>query len=165
MLIKEAIRLQQLSVFIKKDHKESPVIFDSSNYLSHIEKVEELKGFKLRNNKTILFSSDPDVELVNSDGTTLAVIEIKGGRDTAGALERYGAAKKSFEDAQSYNPNVVTVFLANCITKSVESKILEDKTFSKYYDLSTFLTNDDNKMNFFNFVFNKLLKCPESGNI
>ena len=45
----------------------------------------------------VLVSSEPDIPLINTDGSTIAVIEIKGGTDPAGALEQYGATKKSFE--------------------------------------------------------------------
>lgn len=53
----------------------------------------------LSNHTSILFSSEPDISLLNNQGTTIGVIEVKGGADPAGALERYGAAKKSFEES------------------------------------------------------------------
>jgi lysophospholipase L1-like esterase len=49
--------------------------------------------FELQNGVTMQFSSEPDVAFSRGD-ELLAVIEIKGGVDPAGALERYGAATK-----------------------------------------------------------------------
>jgi hypothetical protein len=61
-----------------------------------VDKVDLLLGVRLNNQTSILFSSEPDLSLLNPAGEVVAVIEVKGGKDTAGALERYGAAKKSW---------------------------------------------------------------------
>lgn len=58
--------------------------------------IERYRGVMLINHTSILFSSEPDISLLSNQGTTLGVIEVKGGVDSAGALERYGAAKKIF---------------------------------------------------------------------
>ena len=41
----------------------------------------------------------------------MAVIEVKGGTDSAGALERYGAAKKSFEHAIEVSPRCKNFYI------------------------------------------------------
>jgi len=84
---------------------------------------------------------------------------VKGGTDPAGALERYGAAKKSFEEALRHNPNVITIFLASCITSEVEDRVKKDKTIKHYYNLTSILTREKERESFLKYVFKKLLKC------
>jgi hypothetical protein len=95
--------------------------------------------------------------LIGVDGATDAVIEIKGGIDPAGALERYGAAKKSFEESLRLNTNVFTVLLISCITSQVKKRIKSDKTVNKYYNLTSLITNENERKSFMDFVFDSLL--------
>jgi len=67
------------------------------------------------------------------------VIEVKGGADPAGALERYGAAKKSFEESRRDNNQVKTILVASCITSEVQTRILQDPTISIYFNLTEML--------------------------
>ncbi|GAX37284.1 XcyI family restriction endonuclease [Nodularia sp. NIES-3585] len=91
---------------------------------------------------SILFSSEPDISLLNNQGTTIAVIEVKGGKDPAGALERYGAAKKSFEEARRSNSEVITILVASCITDEVHTRIQNDSTISNYFNLTEILSEN-----------------------
>lgn len=52
----------------------------------------------------MLFGSEPDVEFLR-DGRCIGTIEIKGGTDKAGDLERLGAIQKSFEETPSSAKN------------------------------------------------------------
>ena len=51
--------------------------------------------FELLHGIKMLYSSEPDIQFLK-DGQQIATIEIKGGKDPAGALERLGAVQKSF---------------------------------------------------------------------
>ncbi|MGF1673024.1 MAG: XcyI family restriction endonuclease, partial [Rivularia sp. (in: cyanobacteria)] len=88
--------------------------------------------------------------LLNNQGITVGVIEIKGGTDPAGALERYGAAKKSFEEALRINPEVKTILVASCITTEVNTRIENDSTISTYFNLTEVLT--EQKLQYKNFI-------------
>ena len=47
------------------------------------------------------YGSEPDIQFQltsNNETSLIATIEIKGGKDAAGALERLGAVQKSFEE-------------------------------------------------------------------
>src|SRR6266700_1345527 len=96
LLVKETVERDLLSALIPRN--------GTGIEAYTTEKIEDLlgnighyRGILLNNQTSILFSSEPDISLVGKQGITLGVIEVKGGNDPAGALERYGAAKKSFE--------------------------------------------------------------------
>lgn len=54
--------------------------------------------------------SSPDVAIYQAD-KILAAVEIKGGIDTAGVLERIGAAIKSLRRAKEENPQSTTLLI------------------------------------------------------
>src|SRR6266852_1144163 len=76
------------------------VLYDPTQLEEQLGHIERYRGILLTNQTSMLFSSEPDISLLNKQGTTVGVIEVKGGADPAGALERYGAAKKSFEESR-----------------------------------------------------------------
>lgn len=164
LLIKEAIDLSNLTAFLLRDNHPSVERFDEKRIKNQLERVREFKGFTLNNKKSVLFSSEPDISLIDTDGLTIAVIEVKGGTDPAGALERYGAAKKSFEEALRQNTNVITVFVASCITSEVEERVKKDKTIKHYFNLTSILTHEEKREEFLDYVFKKLLKCKKMNN-
>lgn len=115
-------------------------LYDPDRAEEQLGHFERYRGIMLTNRTTILFSSEPDVSLLNPDGTTLCVFEIKGGADRAGALERYGAAKKSFEEVRRSNRDVTTILIASCITPEVHTRINQDPLISSYYNLTELLS-------------------------
>ncbi len=159
ILIREAIDLSQLTAFLLRDFHSGVEKFDQEDSSGQLGRVSEFRGFMLKNKKSILFSSEPDVSLIDKDGSTIAVIEVKGGTDPAGALERYGAAKKSFEEAIRQNANVITVLAASCITSEVEARVKSDKTIREYFNLTEILTIEEEKQKFLDYIFKTLLKC------
>jgi len=76
-------------------------------------------NYSLTNGIAMLFGSDPDVSF-EKDGKLLAILEIKGGIDPAGALERYGAARKSFEHAMQVSPKCKTFYLGGVFTPELQ---------------------------------------------
>lgn len=80
---------------------------------------------ELPNGYWMKFGSEPDVEFQKRDEAkteTVATIEIKGGRDPAGALERLGAMAKSFGETPAKCANFL---IAGITTPEMESR-LED---------------------------------------
>lgn len=159
MLIKEAIDLSQLSAFILSDDNSGIERFNENRIAEQLDRFEKFRGFTLKNKKSVLFSSEPDISLIDTDGSTIAVIEIKGGTDPAGALERYGAAKKSFEEAIRNNVDVITLFVASCITPEVDNRVKQDQTIKDYFNLTAILTIEEAKEKFLECIFKKILKC------
>lgn len=62
--------------------------------------------------------------------------------EPAGALERYGAAKKTFEEARRLNPHVPTILIASCITPEVHTRIRQDPLITSYYNLTELLSRE-----------------------
>ena len=113
------------------------------------EKALAETEFSLANGYHLRFGSEPDISIREPDGVTeAAVIEVKGGMDEAGALERYGAAKKSFDDALNRNARVITVYLASCITPTVEQRIRTDRSVREIFNLTRILVDADERERF-----------------
>jgi len=64
----------------------------------------------LTDGRTVRYGSEPDIAFYAGQNI-LAAVEIKGGIDTAGVLERVGAAIKSLSRAKSENPDAVTMLI------------------------------------------------------
>lgn len=65
------------------------------------------------------FGSEPDIKFERGD-RLLATIEIKGGTDPAGALERLGAMMKSFEETP---PGCVNFLIAGVVTNEMQARL------------------------------------------
>lgn len=65
---------------------------------------------ELRDGRVVIFADEPDIAIYQNDKVQ-AAIEIKGGIDTAGVLERVGAAIKSLRRAKQENPQSTTLLI------------------------------------------------------
>ncbi|MBC6436624.1 MAG: XcyI family restriction endonuclease [Rhodobacteraceae bacterium] len=61
------------------------------------ESAPDMGSYIFHDGTIMNFGAEPDIGFVRND-QTIATIEIKGGRDPAGALKRLGAMRKSFEE-------------------------------------------------------------------
>ena len=157
MLVQEIVRHQLLDAFILREGGiiESPND-ERTEYI--LKNIRVIKGVMLTNQKSVLFSSEPDLSFLSRSGHSELVIEVKGGTDPAGALERFGAAKKSFGHERSANSAVLTCFVASCITAEVEARITHDKDFSRYFNLTQLLTDETKKQRFLSYLIDVLKK-------
>ncbi len=114
--------------------------YDANQLEEQLGQIELYRGVLLANRTTILFASEPDVSLLDQNGATILTIEIKGGTDRAGALERYGAAKKSFDKVRQTSPNAATILVASCITAEVQFRIKQDPLITSFYNLTSLLS-------------------------
>ncbi len=64
--------------------------------------------FQLRDGRIVAFADEPDIAF-SKDNQIRAAVEVKGGIDPAGVLERLGAALKSLRRAREQNPTAVTI--------------------------------------------------------
>ena len=128
------------------DRNGSPVEFDQAT--DYISNIPEYRGVKLKNKKSILFSSEPDIRFIDETGKPNAVIEVKGGADPAGALERLGAIKKSFEQARKDNPGVTTILNISCITPELKERLEEDKLIDLIFFLTSIIYDMDYRQEF-----------------
>ena len=79
------------------------------------------KRFMLRGDTVMVYGSEPDISF-EKNGTLVCTIEIKGGRDKAGALERLGAMQKSFDETP---PGCTNVLVAGVITKEMRTRLAQ----------------------------------------
>lgn len=141
LLINEAKERQLLAALITRADNRIEW-YDPAKLSEQLGNIHNYRGVLLTNQTSILFSSEPDVSLLDASGNTVCAMEIKGGTDPAGALERYGAAKKSFEESRRFAPEVHTILVASCITSEVHSRIAQDETITSYYNLTALLSDD-----------------------
>lgn len=114
--------------------------------------TKKYKGILLTNKYKILFSSEPDISILNHKDDIIATIEVKGGNDQAGSLERYGAAKKSFAKIKEKNSNCTTFLLTNTVSKETLIRLENDDLFDFHFTI--FETNPN--FNQYNNFFSKL---------
>lgn len=110
--------------------------------------IDNINGFEMLNGYRIIFSSEPDVSILNPSDKLEAAIEIKAGVDPAGALERYGAAKKSFDKALRENKSAETIYLASCITEGVKKEMSHDRLVRQDFNLTDIFVNETAKQEF-----------------
>jgi hypothetical protein len=116
----------------------------------------ELQGFVTVNNYKIIFADEPDIEIrgprrdARPDNDLVGVVEIKGGLDEAGAQERYGAAKKTFEKALQRRATTLTIYLASVITAAVQKAVADDRVVSKSFNLTEVLFDEESREEFLN---------------
>jgi hypothetical protein len=70
-----------------------------------------VRTFPLADGRFLVFASDPDVSVYDKEIIQLG-LEIKGGIDPAGVLERVGAAIKSLRRVKKENPKATTILIA-----------------------------------------------------
>lgn len=138
--------LNNNTIFAMIDKNNSPVDFDPS--YDYMANIDIFKGIKLINKKSILFSSEPDVSIIDKTGKPLSVIEVKGGTDPAGALERLGAIKKSFDQARHENSKVETILVVSCITDEMGKRLKKDKLIGLVFNLTSIIIDMDYRNGF-----------------
>lgn len=104
------------------------------------EPKKRTKEVVLLNDLVVRCASEPDVAIYK-EHELIFVIEIKGGSDKAGALERFGAAKKSFQRAKQQNPNCRTALVTKIITCEMAKLMEMDADFSYVFDLDRLVTD------------------------
>ena len=104
----------------------------------NMTEVNVCKEYRLNGNNreiTMKFASEPDVAFLKDPedpSTTLAIIEIKSGRDPAGALERLGAMSKSFDNVPA-TTNKFVIF--GVITPELEIRLQDMTTVTKFFHM------------------------------
>ncbi len=111
----------------------------------------------LINEFKMIFGSEPDVSFYRND-ELLAVIEIKGGTDTAGALERYGAATKSFQHSLETSKRCKNFYLAAIFTPELERRMHDDRLVEKAFNIIDILDAPNVRTEFLNEVFHHTLR-------
>ena len=108
------------------------------------------------------FSSDPDIKFEkrpapNAEWNIVATIEIKGGRDPAGALERLGAVQKSFEKT----PRAKNFLIAGVVTEEMERR-LSKLPVEKHFLLDALLDDEKKWLEFLDEIFHHTVRIVDS---
>ncbi|MDZ7261415.1 MAG: XcyI family restriction endonuclease [candidate division KSB1 bacterium] len=114
--------------------------------------VDTIQAFSVINGYQVVFGSEPDISIINPQNTLEVAIEVKAGIDPAGALERYGAAKKSFDRALRENKSATTIYLASCITEGVKKAMSDDRLVRREFNLTDIFVNETAKEKFLEYI-------------
>jgi len=114
------------------------------------EKKEGLR-IQLKDGRVILFADEPDVAIYQDDKIQAAV-EIKGGIDTAGVLERIGAAIKSLRRAREENPRSTTILILQEVSitqKASHDLEINRNTVNHWFTIEDLLENESKREEIF----------------
>ena len=117
--------------------------------------------FQLPRGYSMRFGSEPDIlfqHQVSVGLRTAATIEIKGGKDPAGALERLGAMQKSFEDTPA---DCVNFLVAGVVTPEMRAR-LNQIGVVKVFLLDDIAHDGDAWSEFVNEVFHYTVRITDS---
>ena len=112
--------------------------------------------FELIKGYMMFYKPEPDIEF-QKNGRVVATIEIKGGRDKAGALERLGAMTKSFENTP---PGCVNMLIAGVITEEMQNR-LQNIGVVKVFLLDDVVIDGPRWISFLNEVFHFTLRMTD----
>ena len=115
------------------------------------EFAELAKGYSMR------YGSEPDIEFWLG-GTMVASVEIKGGRDPAGALERLGAAFRSFGNTPA---NCTNFLVAGVITNTMGERLDEVGTI-RVFRLDDVIQDGEGWFGFLNELFHHTVRITDS---
>ena len=121
----------------------------------------DVTEFQLPNGYSMRYGSEPDILFQQdiSGGTReAATIEVKGGKDPAGALERLGAMQKSFEATP---PNCVNMLVAGVVTPEMSAR-LDQMGVVKVFLLDDLSHDGDLWTDFLNEVFHYTIRVTDT---
>ncbi len=104
----------------------------------------------LKDGRIIVFSDEPDIAIYKNNIIEIAV-EIKGGIDTAGVLERVGAAIKSLIRNKKENPESVTILILQkvSVSEQAENDLQTNQNNVNYwFTVEDVLDNEQKQINF-----------------
>ncbi|MBZ0300305.1 MAG: XcyI family restriction endonuclease [Anaerolineae bacterium] len=110
--------------------------------------------FALTDNRVVVFGAEPDIAVFEK-GIISYVVEIKGGIDTAGVLERVGAAIKSLSRAKEENANAVTILIMQAVSMSqqaVNDLRTNQVAVNHWFTVEEILEDDDKRDTFFSLL-------------
>ena len=126
-----------------------------------IEANDEGTLFRLVNDYSMRYGSEPDIEFrksINYESEVVATIEIKGGKDPAGALERLGAIQKSFQETPAGSVNML---IAGVITTAMQER-LTSLGISKVFLLDDLASDGAPWTDFLNEVFHYTIRITDA---
>ena len=127
-----------------------------------LEQNEDGTEFRLPDGYSMRFGSEPDVlfrRAIGDDVSMVATIEIKGGKDPAGALERLGAVQKSFEATP---PQCDNFLVAGVVTPEMRSRLDQIGRVKVVFMLDDLAHDGQKWTDFINEVFHYTIRITKS---
>lgn len=118
------------------------------------EDADDKPRIVLADNRTVIFADEPDIGFYEED-KIIAAIEVKGGIDKAGVLERVGAAIKSLSRAKEENPNSVTILVLQEVSMTPQSMTdlqTNRHAVNYWFTVEEVLENEDKRSEVFNLL-------------
>ena len=104
----------------------------------------------------MIYSSEPDIAF-KKDGGLAVIVEVKGGKDPAGALERLGALKKTFDETPAGCKNFL---VAGIVTSTMRARLREMR-MERDFDIGELLQDGAAWVDFMNEIFHHALRIAD----
>jgi hypothetical protein len=115
------------------------------------EDIDDQPRITLVNGRIVVFADEPDIGFYEND-KIVAALEVKGGIDKAGVLERVGAAIKSLSRAKEENPDSVTVLILQEVSMTSQAIVdlqTNQRTVNYWFTVEEVLENKDKRNELF----------------
>lgn len=113
--------------------------------------IDDKPRILLNDRRTVIFADEPDIGFYQN-GKIVAAVEVKGGIDKAGVLERVGAAIKSLSRAKEENPDSVTILILQEVSMTPQSVIdlqTNQRTVNQWFTVEDVLENEEKRNEIF----------------
>lgn len=108
----------------------------------------------LTDGRTVVFADEPDIGFYQDDDI-VAAVEMKGGIDRAGVLERVGAAIKSLSRAREANPTSVTILIMPEVSMTPQSRVdlqTNQQTVNHWFTVEEVLEDEAKRQHLFDLL-------------
>lgn len=134
------------------------VLISEISFEDLLNESNNIKVLRLKYGFHCIFSSEPDISFRDINEKPFVAVEVKAGTDPAGALERLGAAMKSFEHEKGINPRLKTVYIASCVTPEVQKRIQQNNPFDYIFLLGELISDQSTQLRFVNLFISEIVK-------
>lgn len=124
------------------------------NSLGELHVENGTRKFFLNDGRKLIIASEPDIGVYNASGEIERAVEIKGGIDTAGVLERLGAALKSLSRAKRDNPRSITILVLPSVamTPAFIKEVKASKDVDYHFAHDELVKNPTQQKSFFDLL-------------
>lgn len=115
------------------------------------EEIDDKPRIALTDHRGVVFADEPDIGFYQ-DNKIVAAVEVKGGIDKAGVLERVGAAIKSLSRSKEENPDSVTILILQEVSMTPQSVIdlqTNQKAVNHWFTVEDVLENEEKRNEIF----------------
>ena len=113
---------------------------------------DDERELHLKDGRLLVCDSEPDLAFYDEAHHILIAVEIKGGIDTAGVLERIGAVIKSLSRAKQDNPNAITVLIIPRVSMTEQAELeltVHQDDIDHWFAVEDVLNQDDVRQRLF----------------